>query len=115
MTPSTSKDRPATRSVPSVEIRAQAWEPFWFHQGYDLGTFNTLDKVLRAGMRAVVENHPGKPHPFPTTLPEWSKHLRMAILSYGAYFAAFYEPFQQFVGGGADVVWAEWPPVPPIP
>jgi hypothetical protein len=22
---------------------------------------------------------------------------------------AFYEPFEQFIGGGADVVWAAWP------
>jgi hypothetical protein len=98
-----------------VEGMAQDWNPFWFHQGYDLGTFNMLDQVLRAAMRAVVETHPGKPHPFPTTLPEWSKHLKMAILAYGAYFAAFHEPFQQYVGGGADVVWAAWPSVPPIP
>jgi hypothetical protein len=98
-----------------VEKMAQGWNPFWFHQGYDLGTFNMLDQVLRAGMRVVVETHPGKPHPFPVTLPEWGKHLKMAILAYGAYFAAFYEPFQQYVGGGADVVWAAWPQVSPIP
>jgi hypothetical protein len=98
-----------------VEEMAQGWNPFWFHQGYDLGTFNTLDHVLRAAMRAVIETHPGQPHPFPATLPEWSKHLKMAILAYGAYFAAFYEPFQQYVGGGADVVWAAWPSVPPFP
>jgi hypothetical protein len=102
------------------EIRAQVdqmahdWQPFWFHQGIDLGTFNTLDKVLRDGMRAIVETHPAQPHRFPDSLQEWSKHLRMAILAYGAYFSAFYEPFQQYVGGGADVVWAAWPSVPPI-
>ena len=28
----------------------------------------------------------------PTTLDEWSKHLRMAVLGYGAYFEAFYPP-----------------------
>lgn len=97
-----------------VEQMARDWKPFWFHQGYELRTFNMLDQVLRAAMRAVVETHPGKPHPFPETLPEWSKHLKMAILAYGAYFGAFYEPFQQYVGGGADVVWAEWPRVPPF-
>ena len=42
-----------------VEAMAKAWNPFWFHQGYDLGTFNMLDHVLRAAMRAVVETHPG--------------------------------------------------------
>ena len=92
-----------------VDQLAHAWRPFWFHQGYDLGTFNTLDQVLRDGMRAIVQSHPAQPHRFPDSLQEWSKHLRMAILSYGAYFGAFYEPFEQYVGGGADVVWAAWP------
>jgi hypothetical protein len=96
-----------------ARARAEAWNPFWFHQGRDLGTFNTLDAVLRFGMRALVETHPGRPHRFPDTLSEWSKHLKMAILGYGAYFAAFYEPFKQYVGGGADVVSAGWPRLPP--
>lgn len=95
-----------------VDQLAHEWKPFWFHQGYDLATFNIFDQVLRAGMRPIVENHPN--HQFPDSLPEWSKHLKMAILTYGAYFEAFYLPFQQYVGGGADVVWAEWPQVPPI-
>ena len=97
-----------------VALRAQKWEPFWFHQGYDLGTFNTLDQVLRAGIGSVVQSHPDHPHHFPDSLREWSKHLKMAILTYGAYFGAFYEPFEQYVGGGADVVWAAWPLVAPI-
>jgi hypothetical protein len=104
-----------------VERRAQAWQPFWFHQGYDLQSFNALDEMIRRGMRAIVETHPDRPHPFPDSTPffedslrEWSKHLKMAILTYGAYFGAFYEPFQQFVGGGADVVWAARPQVPPM-
>jgi hypothetical protein len=97
-----------------LALRAQNWDPFWFHQGYDLGTFNTLEEVLRAGMGAVVEKHPDHPHPFPDSLREWSKHLKMAILTYGAYFGAFYEPFEQYVGGGADVVWAAWPLVAPF-
>ena len=98
-----------------VDRLAHEWRPFWFHQGHDLGTFNTLDAVLKAGMRAIVEQHPVQPHAFPDSLKEWSKHLRMAILTYGAYFDAFHEPFEQYVGGGADVVWAEWPRVAPIP
>ena len=82
-----------------VEQLAQTWQAFWFHQGYDLETFNTLDEVLRHGMRAIVERNPGQPHPLPDSLffdqslREWSKHLKMAILTYGAYFGAFYEPF----------------------
>ena len=91
----------------NVEQRAKNWEPFWFHQGHDLATFNMLDQVLRAGMRPIIQNHPD--HQFPDSLQEWSKHLKMAILTYGAYFEAFYLPFNQYVGGGADVVWAKWP------
>jgi hypothetical protein len=97
------------------EVRARAaelarqWRPFWFHQGYDLGTFNLLDNVMRQAMRAIVETHPGRPRQFPSTLGDWANHLRMAIGTYGAYFEAFHEPFEQYVGGGADVVWAAWP------
>jgi hypothetical protein len=100
--------------------RARNWQPFWFHQGYDLQAFNTLDDVLRLGMRAIVERHPDRPRPFPDSLffeeslREWSKHLKMAILTYGAYFGAFYKPFEQHVGGGADVVWAARPQIPPL-
>jgi len=60
-------------------------------------------------VRTIILTHPRQPHPVPTTLPEWSKHVALAIHGYGAYFAAFYPAFQQFVGGGADVVWASWP------
>ena len=37
----------------------------------------------------------------------------MSVLVYGAYFDAFYAPHEQYVGGGADVVWAAWPVLPP--
>ncbi len=33
----------------------------------------------------------------------------MAVLGYGAYFGAFYEAFEQYVGGGADVMSVAWP------
>ncbi len=82
---------------------------FSFRQGYDLGSFNTIDEALRAAMQVIIHTHPNKPHPVPTTLPEWSKHVALAVHGYGAYFAAFYPPFAQYVGGGADVVWASWP------
>jgi hypothetical protein len=39
----------------------------------------------------------------------WAKHLRMAVLGYSAYFGAFYASFEQYVGGGADVVAVPWP------
>jgi hypothetical protein len=85
------------------------WNPFSFRQGYDLGAFNTLDATIRMAMRAIVESHPRRLHPFPEDLGEWSKHVRMAVYGYGAYFAAFFEPFEQYVGGGADVVSVPWP------
>jgi hypothetical protein len=80
-----------------------------FRQGYDLGAFNVLDHVIRMAMRAIVETHPRQLHPFPKDLAEWSKHVRLPIHGYGAYFAAFFEPFEQYVGGGADVVSVPWP------
>jgi hypothetical protein len=43
-----------------VDQLAHNWRPFWFHQGYDLNTFNTLEHVLRLGMRVIVEN-PAQP------------------------------------------------------
>jgi len=82
---------------------------FSFRQGYDLGAFNAIDQKLREAMSVIVHTHPAQRHPVPTTLEEWAKHVALAIHGYGAYFAAFYPPFEQYVGGGADVVWAEWP------
>lgn len=93
----------------ALEKDVNQWGYFSFRQGWDLGAFNTLDKAMHMAMRSIVENHPQHCHPFPTSLEEWAKHVKMAVLAYGAYFEAFYEPFEQFVGGGADVVWAEWP------
>lgn len=93
---------------------ADQGEPFWFHQGYDLGTFNILDASTRAGVRAIIEHHEHawRVHRRPDTLEEWERHLRMSVLVYGAYFQAFYAPYEQYVGGGADVVWAAWPVLP---
>lgn len=92
-----------------VRRTVEQWQPFSFRQGYDLGAFNVLDHVIRMAMKAIVETHPRQLHPFPTDLAEWSKHVRLAIHGYGAYFAAFFEPFEQYVGGGADVVAVPWP------
>jgi hypothetical protein len=84
---------------------------FSFRQGYDLIAFNMIDEALRAAMQRIVKLHPLQLHSFPTTLAEWAKHLRMAVLGYSAYFGAFYAPFEQYVGGGADVVSVPWPPL----
>jgi hypothetical protein len=82
---------------------------FSFRQGFDLGSFNPIDEALRAAMYAITRTHPNRPHPIPATLHEWEKHVKLAVLGYGAYFSAFYLPFQQYVGGGADVISVPWP------
>lgn len=92
-----------------VRASVKAGGLFSFRQGYDLAAFNAIDAGLRAAMQAIVQGHPLRLHPFPTTLDEWAKHLRMAVLGYSAYFGAFYAPYAQYVGGGADVVAASWP------
>lgn len=92
-----------------VDQMAREWNPFWFRQGFDLATFHMLDATIRQGMHAIVEGHPHRRHPFPDSLEEWTKHLKMTILTYGAYFMAFRRPDQQYVGGGFEVVWAAWP------
>jgi hypothetical protein len=98
-----------------VRAMVDQGQPFWFHQGYDLGTFNVLDAVTRLGMKTIIEQHEHawRPHRHPDTFDEWAKHLRMSVLVYGAYFQAFYAPYEQYVGGGADVVSAGWPVLPP--
>lgn len=85
---------------------------FSFRQGYDLASFNPIDEALRAAMFAITRAHPNQPHPIPASLDEWEKHVKLAVLGYGAYFSAFYMPFQQYVGGGADVISVPWPGVP---
>lgn len=90
-----------------LKERAESYNPFWFHQGFDLGIFNTLDYFLRQSFRLLIENHPN--HSFPKTLGEWGRHLSMSILTYGAYFQSFYGPSEQYVGGGVDIVSLSWP------
>lgn len=90
-------------------VVSQAGELFSFRQGADLAAFNAIDTALRVAMEAIIQHHPLQIHPFPTDLAEWSKHLRMAVLGYSAYFGAFYASFDQQVGGGADVVSVRWP------
>jgi hypothetical protein len=82
---------------------------FSFRQGYDLAAFGTIEEKLREAMTTLIYGHPTQQHPVPMDLDEWAKHVRFAVQVYGTYFKAFYPPFEQYVGGGADVVWAEWP------
>jgi hypothetical protein len=96
---------------PGTEIRSElrAGLYFSFRQGYDLPAFNTIDVKLREAMAIIVHGHPGQTHPVPSDLDEWAKHVRLAVNGYGAYFASFFEPYEQYVGGGADIVYARWP------
>jgi len=83
-----------------------------FHQGYDLGVFQTLSQPTRQAMDLIVRAHPLRVHPAPEEVgdvSEWEKHLRFQINLYGAYFTSFFEPGERKVGGGADVVSAPWP------
>jgi hypothetical protein len=79
---------------------------FSFRQGYSLATFNSIDAALRAAMDTLVL---GGLQPVPATLSDQADRMKFQIHGYGAYFAAFYKPFEQYVGGGADVVTAAWP------
>jgi hypothetical protein len=92
------------------EIQRYAYRHYFsFRQGYDLAAFNVLDEKVREAMTTIIYGHPGQLHPVPLDLNEWAKHVRFAVEVYGTYFEAFYAPFEQYVGGGSDVVWAEWP------
>lgn len=100
------------RGIPPREIRARLAtlshhrNPFWFHQGCELGIFNTLEAGLRAAFRTLEGG--GLVHG-PQSLSDWERHARMRILMYGAFFESFYEPWDRAVGGGADVVSIPWP------
>lgn len=48
-------------------------------------------------------------HNAPASLDDLVQHVKFQIHGYEAYFLSFYPPFQQFVGGGDDVVTAAWP------
>jgi hypothetical protein len=87
---------------------------FGFRQGTDLAAFGVIDQKLREAVQILLHGHAAKPLPIPDTLDEWAKHVAYAIHSYAAYFASFYPPFDQRVGGGADVVWAAWPDSDPL-
>jgi hypothetical protein len=88
-------------------VNAKQFKPFWFHQGIDLFTFNVLEESIKSSFRLLCEKHPH--HDIPTTLEEWSKHVRMQVLMYAAYYEAFKSSDQQYVGGGADVMSLPWP------
>ncbi len=86
---------------------ADGYEPFWFHQGEDLATFNRLEAFVRAAFKQLCEQHPD--HSIPDTLGEWEAQVRMSVLTYGSYFQAFKGPTEQLVGGGVDTEAIAWP------
>jgi hypothetical protein len=90
-----------------LKVIAKQFQPFWFHQGIDLLTFNVLQEAIKSAFRLLCQQHPR--HDIPVTLQEWSQHARLQVLMYGAYYEAFHAPPQQAVGGGADVVTLSWP------
>jgi len=81
-------------------------DPFWFHQGFDLVTFNVLHASLKLAFKNLINNHPK--HKLPASLQEWEKHAKMQILMYGSYFESFHSPGELYVGGGADILSIEW-------
>ncbi len=89
-----------------LQRKADNYEPFWFHQGLDLGLFNTIKGSLNAAFRFICAR---KPELRPTTLNGWEQQVKMSILTYGAFYQAFKNINEQFVGGGADVLSIPWP------
>jgi hypothetical protein len=97
-----------------VEGLANQLKPFWFHQGADLATFNTLDDFLRGMFRLLIDQHPEGVHKRPESLEDWARFVRMSILTFEAYYESFRSPADRVVGGGADVEWIRWGAEPPI-
>lgn len=87
---------------------AATFNPFWFHQGFDLGTFNLLEAFLKAGLKELYRTGPLE-NRSPQNLSDWERQVRMSILMYGAYFQAYQKPYEQYVGGGVDTVSIPWP------
>lgn len=89
-----------------IKIWSKQLNPFWFHHGFDLITFNLLQSSLDSAFKILASNHPN--HEIPKELIQWEKYLRFQILMYGAYFEAFYEEGKRFVGG-VDIETIPWP------
>ena len=90
-----------------LSVKAKNFEPMWFHQGLDLFTFNVLESSIKSSFKLLCEQHPE--HNIPTSLDDWSKHVKMQILMYGAYYEAFRQVGHRPVGGGADIEYLSWP------
>lgn len=99
---------PPAQLKAALAAAAQKYQPMWVHQGEDLGTFNTLEEFLRLGFGVLCRGGHGE-HRLPQTLQDWERQVRMAILTYAAYFQSYKGPGEQYVGGGVDTVSLEWP------
>lgn len=103
------------RNIPKEKIReyvdyiAKNGEagPLGFRQGYDIHTFNAFDSVMNVAMEFLSKLHPN--HHEPNGIYGWKQRLEFIIRVYEAYFQTYYEPSEQFVGGGVDLVSIEWP------
>jgi hypothetical protein len=89
-----------------LKIRAQQFQPFWFHQGFGLAVFNTVTEAARQAFAVLQTSGHLTP---PANLADWERHAKMWVLIYGAYFEAFGLPGQRYVGGGADTLSIPWP------
>lgn len=98
--------------LPAADVQARIAEksdqldPFWFHQTGELPKFNTLRDFLVGAMHQIVALDL---QPYPTTIDGRAEHLKMKILTYGAYHESFYAENEQYVGGGVDVESLAWP------
>jgi len=86
--------------------RAEKFNPFWFHQGFDLGILNTISEAVRQALQAIQA---GGLRRTPSTRAEWEQYAKFWVLTYGAYFDSFGAPGERYVGGGADVLSIPWP------
>lgn len=87
---------------------AAGFNPFWFHQGVDLPTFNLLEAFLKASLKHLYKTGLFE-HECPETLSDWEKQVKMSVLMYGAYSQAYQKPYEQNVGGGVDTISIPWP------
>jgi len=90
-----------------LSVLAKKFQPYWFHHGIDLATFNVMQDMLKSTFKLLCENLPN--HEFPRDLSDWEKYLKMQVLMYGAYFEAFFPENKHFVGGGVDIASIPWP------
>lgn len=58
----------------TLKVLSKNLEPFWFHQGFDLFTFNIMQKSVKDAFKLLCTKHPN--HDIPKNLTEWEKHVK---------------------------------------